>query len=346
MFRRTAALLAAACAVAAGSAAPVAAQARVVTIAGPAQNPLREATPRFDVTTSGFPASDPVASLRIEVAFSVDFAAPFFADTTIPGASASVVIPRLLPPNVDVFWRAVARQRSGALTVTDAVGPRRTSTWLSLIQPNGLNGITVSGNRPVFQWTSPTLLPPVAPWRYSILITYSNGGQPAMAASTSDSAFVPFADLESNTSYRWSVTAVAGTGDSIRVASSSTFVILSPNAPLTTLLYAPFPNPFPNPRLNATCIWFDLRTTSTVSLDVLDLRGTRVRKLLPRADLGTSLGAGRFGRATFGSDSGCDSRFTWDGTDDAGRIVPPGVYLIRLTANGRQFIQKTLFKGR
>lgn len=344
MVRRTAALLAAAACL--GLPGAAAAQGRGVTISGPAGNPLRVATPRFDVTTTGFVAADLPVTIEVQVALTPDFAAPLWADTTVTGSSATIVIPRLLPPSVDIYWRAIARTAQGTPVISNAFGPRRTLPWVQLIFPNGLNGTTVNTPRPIFQWTAQALLPPVANWKYTIFIYRTAGQVPVFTGTLSDTLYSPPADLEFNTSYSWTLSAVAGTGDSIHVASSSTFVIVSPNAPLTTLLYAPFPNPFPNDRLGSTCIWFDLQTTSNVTLDVLDLRGTRVRRLLPRADLGANLGAGRFGRATFGSDSGCDSRFTWDGTDDAGRNVPPGVYLIRLTANGRQFIQKTLFKGR
>ncbi len=73
-----------------------------------------------------------------------------------------------------------------------------------------------------------------------------------------------------------------------------------------------------------------------------------LRWLVPGAlfpDAG-DLPAGRYGRASEGSDSGCDPRLTWDGRDETGRPVPPGVYLIRLHAHGVESFRKALFKGR
>ena len=137
------------------------------------------------------------------------------------------------------------------------------------------------------------MLPPVVPWRYTIVISRSADGLPVLTGTVSDSAYVPIVDLETNTSYRWAISAVAGTGDSVRVISASSFVISNPNAPIATVLFQNFPNPFPNDRLRSTCIWFDLRRQSDVSLEVLDLRGNHVAKILPGRGLGGTLHAPR-----------------------------------------------------
>lgn len=338
---------AAAClAVLAACAAEAAGQGRSVSIAGPAGNPLREATPRFVVTTSGFTAADAPVALRLQVALSADFAAPFYADTTVTGTSATIVIPRLLPPGITVWWRVIARTATGVLVASDADGPRRTPPWLTLLSPNNLNGATLNTPRPFFQWTSPALIAPVARWRYFIVITRSADAAPVLTGTLADTVFQPPSDLESNTSFRWAVTAVAGTGDSVRVISASSFVITSANAPIATVLFQPFPNPFPNERLPATCIWFDLRRQSDIRLDVLDLRGNRVATILPGRGLGGTLPPGRYGRAVLGSDSGCDDRLTWNGMDDRGRLVPPGVYLVRFSGDGVSETRKVLFRGR
>jgi hypothetical protein len=115
--------------------------------------------------------------------------------------------------------------------------------------------------------------------------------------------------------------------------------------PLTTLLYQNFPNPFPTATSRATCVWFDLRVTGEVRLDVFTLRGVHVRSLVPGHDVLGRLGPGRYGRGLNGT-SGCDPRFAWDGTGDDGREAPAGVYLIRLRADGRDAVRKALFQGR
>jgi hypothetical protein len=55
---------------------------------------------------------------------------------------------------------------------------------------------------------------------------------------------------------------------------------------------------------------------------------------------------GRWGRPQVGVPSGCDDRFSWDGTDDRNRIVPPGAYMVLLTAGSRVFRKKVVFQGR
>lgn len=81
----------------------------------------------------------------------------------------------------------------------------------------------------------------------------------------------------------------------------------------TLALYAPAPNP-----TNAFARFeFDLPTAGTVSLEIFDLRGRRVRSLTPRV-----FPAGR-------------STLIWDGRDDAHHVVAAGVYWARLNANGQ-----------
>ena len=322
------------------------AQTRSVVVANPGGNPLREATPRFTITTGGFPANELPLKLRLQLALSSDFVAPLFADSTVTGSSVAIVVPRLLPPQSNVWWRVIVTNAQGTLLTSNATGPVRTSPWLTLLSPNNLNGSTVDTPRPTFSWSSPALYAPVAPWRYLIIVSRSADGVPVLTGTLTDTVYRPFDNLESNTSYRWAVSAVAGTGDSVRVISASSFVIASSNAPIATVLYQNFPNPFPNSRLNATCIWFDLRRQSDISLEILDLRGNHVAKILPGRGLGGTLPPGRYGRVFINSDNGCDDRLSWDGTDDSGRFVRPGVYLIKFTGDGVTEIRKALFRGR
>jgi hypothetical protein len=70
-----------------------------------------------------------------------------------------------------------------------------------------------------------------------------------------------------------------------------------------------------------------------------------VRRLIPGAVLGDYFLLGRYGRAASGGDTGCDPRFTWDGRAEDGRVVQPGVYLLRLRAAGADVIRKVVFKG-
>ena len=78
--------------------------------------------------------------------------------------------------------------------------------------------------------------------------------------------------------------------------------------PAATRLLPAAPNPF-NPR---TSIRWEQAHRADVRVDLFDLRGRRVRSLLQ-----TRTEAGRHG-------------VTWDGTDDQGRVVASGSYLVRL----------------
>jgi flagellar hook capping protein FlgD len=73
----------------------------------------------------------------------------------------------------------------------------------------------------------------------------------------------------------------------------------------------------PNPFRLSTSIRFELSQAAPVRLEIFDVRGARVAVLIE----GTILSAG--GHAT-----------PWDGRDHAGRLVPPGIYLVRLEAGG------------
>ena len=333
-----------------GAGAPSAARAQstsgAVAITGPAGNPIREGNPRFVLSTSGFLPAELPLQLTLQLSTRADFSAPLLVDTTVTGSSATIIVPRLLPERIQLWWRARARTAQGALSVSDAQGPRTTPSWLTLIAPNGLNGTTVDTKRPTFLWTSAAVLPPLAPWAYHLFITRSADGYPVFNATLSDTVYTIPIELESNTSYRWYVVARLATGDSTRTNSFESFVILDPASPIATNLFQSFPNPFPNERVATTCIWFDLARQAEVRLDVLDIRGNRVAGILPGRGLGPIFPPGRYGRAAVGSDSGCDDRLTWDGRDDAGRFVPSGVYLIRFRGDGVTISRKVLFKGR
>ena len=81
-----------------------------------------------------------------------------------------------------------------------------------------------------------------------------------------------------------------------------------------------FPNPF-NPQ---TIIEFDLPSDGSVQIDVYNLLGQRVRRLVEAPH-----GAGRHSVA-------------WDARDDQGHRVAAGVYLYRLTANSGVRVRKML----
>jgi hypothetical protein len=82
---------------------------------------------------------------------------------------------------------------------------------------------------------------------------------------------------------------------------------------------------FPNPSNPHTTIEYELATANPINLAIFDLRGCRVRVL----ESGTRP-SGRH-------------QTTWDGHDDAGRVVPTGTYFCRLsTPQGSQTRKLTL----
>jgi hypothetical protein len=328
-------------------AAPVAAQ-RVVTVVGPTENPLRDGIPAFTINAAGFANEDLPLRFTLQVGSIPSFAGGLLIDTTVTGTGTSRTIApaHLLPEKSTVYWRGVVTTRTGLQVNSSVAGPVSTASWLTLLAPNNPNGSVVYSNRPTFVWSSAHVAATAGRWQYEIRITGANGAT-VLVGRLDDTVYVPVRDLEGNTSYRWSVAAWLANGDSTKIQSAASFVVLDPTVPPATILFQNFPNPFPNERVGATCIWFDLRRASAVELQILDLRGNRVRTLLPSAQFATtSFAAGRYGRASEGSNTGCDPRLSWDGTDDGGHTVPTGVYLIRLRADGVETFRKALFKGR
>ncbi len=322
-----------------------------VTISGPTEDTLRDITPAFIVRGSGFVDADQPLSLRVQIAREPTFTGPLLVDSATrvaSGESATIVLQRPLPDGVVIYWRALASTAGGVAVVSVVHGPHVVPHWLTLILPNAPNGSTVATSRPLLLWSGPGVASPPGPWLYDLAVTVSGSRRDVVSVTgLLDTAFtLPF-DLESNTPYRWSVTARLMAGETARVQSAATFVIVSAGAPIATVLFQNFPNPFPSVNSGVTCIWFDLKRTSPVRLEVLDLRGTRIRTIVPAPQLPARLPAGRYGRSSEADGgSGCDARFAWDGLADNGQVAPAGVYLLRLEADGTTSMRKMLFRGR
>jgi hypothetical protein len=347
MIRRVAGAAVALIAGALGAAATaLPAHGQTVEVLGPASQPIQTLTPTFTVAAGGFdPAQQPV-TLRLIVSADAALDNPI-VDTTLSGDTATITLMHPLPEGVPLYWRATARGSDGTIVTSATTGPRSVRRWLVLISPNVPTGTTLSTRRPTFTWSSAGVAVPPGPWRYAFDLLRSNNPVPAFTATgLADTTFTPGFDLDLNTSYRWRVTARLASGDSTRVTSAATFVIVDPGRPVATLLYQNFPNPFPRGGVVATCIWFDLRDPATVRLEIFDIRANLVRRLVPGAALPAVLPAGRYGRGAGTGESGCDPRFAWDGVAEDGRTVAPGVYLLRLTADGRTLTRRLLFRGR
>ncbi len=318
-----------------------------IDIGLPALDPL-PAAPDIRVAATGLnPAAGPFR-VRLRLALDPGFGLIVF-DSTMNGATANFRTIKLLPENQTIFAEASVIGANGTTLLTTLQAAGRTGPRLTLVSPNGSTNITLNTRRPRFSWRSAVVTGPPGPWVYELRITNVATQQSIVHENITDVDFTLPDTLQTQTSYRWSVTARLANGfasDNVAVNSRSSFVVFPTDEAPITLLYQNFPNPFPATSSSSTCIWFDLKTTSKIRLSVLDLRGRRVKTIIP-GQLAESLTPGRYGRLSEGDTRGCDPRVTWDGSADDGRIVPAGVYLLHLTVDGgAPFVKKMLFLGR
>lgn len=319
-----------------------------VALSVPGEPTLASVSPRATVRVFGAGDTRPLR-ITLRVAENALVLAPFLVDTTVITNDTVVTIAtrRALPSGGVVYMRAVV-EVGIQVGVSDAVGPRTVPSWVELVSPASPQGDILDTRQPTFQWRSPRVDTGPGPWRYDLEVL-SNGLPVFGASNIPDTVFrVPTA-LQSNSSYRWRVTARLAES-SLRVSRESpgSFVIVDPPLPTATLFYQNFPNPFPSPASFTTCFWFDIASPGAeVSLEILDLRGSPVQTVIPAADGQREFPAGRYGRGIVGSGNNCDNRFIWDGTARDGRPVPPGVYLARFRAgSSKPVIRRILFRGR
>jgi glucose/arabinose dehydrogenase len=114
----------------------------------------------------------------------------------------------------------------------------------------------------------------------------------------------------------------SGTGEIRRIIhyNGSNGVDTGPNAGLEL---SPV---YPSPAHGGATLRFALPRAMEARLTIYDAMGRRVRQLVPPS----SLEAG-------------EHRVRWDGQDESGRSVPPGIYLARLAAGGRVLARRIPF---
>jgi hypothetical protein len=304
------------------------------------------AAPEITVHAITFADSTAPRRIRLRLALDAGFGLVVY-DSTVAGDDARFTTSRLLPENRDIYAEATVFDGSGrairsVITRAGQTGPR-----LQLIAPTGRSGVALPSRQVQFSWRSATVTIPPGPWVYELAVT-NVASQITRSYPTADTIFTVPDTLDGDTPYRWRVVARLPNGspaDSASAASQSSFVIAPPGEAVATLLYQNFPNPFPAASSATTCVWFDLRTSAHVELMILDLRGHRVKTLIP-GRLPSDLTAGRYGRQGEFEQSGCDPRLAWDGTADDGRTVPPGIYLLRFKAAGiLESVKKIVFLG-
>lgn len=284
-------------------------------------------------------------TITLEVALEPQFRAPIFVGSS-PNLSATFTLDSLLPERKVANFRARIVDRFGR--VTESVRSFPVRSWLRLVSPTRTINDVLFSRQPQFVWSSPGISLPPGPWSYQITITNTATGQ-LQQRNVSDTTFVPTTPLDACTSYRWSVRARAVNGppqDESTLNSPGTFVIQTSECPTSTIFYQNFPNPFGRGASQPiTCFWFDLAHHSTVKLTIYDLRLHPVRRIVPGV-LSAELDSGAYGRQSVSTNGGCDARLSWDGTDDGGNPVPPGVYIAVFEADRVRSSKKIVFRGR
>jgi len=320
----------------------VAVQQAVVQPLEPVDGVLASITPTFRWTVTDTLALPRPIAYRLRIAR--DSALQRLLVDTMLTDTARYDLLRPVKPGYALRWRVDAMAATGMRDSTRLTGPVTVPRWATPTTLNDPAGATTDDPRPTFAWVSPPVATPPGPLSYEVLVYRASTGALVLnipdLPTTSAQSPVP---LETNVAYRWAVVTRAGLDTSVD-RSVGVFVVLDATLPRTTLLFQNFPNPFPAAGRDATCLWFDLATTGPVALVILDLRGNLVRRLIPGPDFAALLPAGRYGRGAAGGPV-CDARLSWDGTTADGRIVPPGVYLTKLTASGANFFRRIVFRG-
>ena len=304
---------------------------------------LTSVVPRFTWTVPDAPGFAQPFTFRLRVTRESG-AGLTLLDTTV--ADTSMVLPVPLHGGVVISWFLAATSADSAVATAVSSATLTVPAWVTLETLDNPAGTTIRDFRPEFRWASPEAPAPPGPFQYDLRVTRADNAQIEVAAdSLVTTSYVPEFDLERNTPYRWSVTARLGIEEEV-VTSRGTFVIVDDTSPPVTTLFQNFPNPFPQPAtgLPGTCLWFDLAVEGVVTLEILDLRGLPIKRMLPRNELGPFLRPGRYGRPEAG-DPGCDARFAWDGTTEDGEAVNPGVYLAKLSTPEGVFFKRIVFTG-
>jgi hypothetical protein len=337
------------CAMTLGSALP----AQTLVVEGPAGSPLPTLTPSFTLRARNLGSLPGPYIYTLVITRNASGEGPFVEtmSTTSFDSVVTLSVTRLLPNASDstpivVYWKGRLTLGNGIAIETNLSTPRIVPRWLTLISPNAPNPVNIeTTRRPQFIWQSAKVDVSFGSWVYDLEITNIDGLAEVSAAGLRDTVFVPPSGLEANKTYRWRVRGrLMPSGDVVSVQSRSTFQILDRTLPTANILYQNFPNPFPSPTAFATCFWFDVKVGGArVQLDIVDQRGSLVKRILPPTDLT----AGVYGRGPEGSGNNCDNRFVWNGTATDGRSVAGGIYLARFIATGTPPIfKKVVFRGR
>lgn len=146
-----------------------------------------------------------------------------------------------------------------------------------------------------------------------------NGLLPPKPAGATESFAVP--NLVPGRKYYFALKTMddAGNWSPISNTVSSIVPVTATEQPVATLSFSP---PSPNPAHNSAQWTYTLPVAGPVVIEIFDLAGRRVRTVTQSWQ---SAGAGQA---------------DWDLTDDEGRAVATGLYLVRAVTAGRQSVQR------
>lgn len=307
----------------------------------PSAGPLTSITPTFAWTVGTVPSFAAPVSYRLRISHDSTLTNPV-VDTTL---TTETFVPGRALKSGNMFWRVDARATSGDTATSGVIGPVSVPAWATLVTFNNPAGVVIDTAQPTFIWDPALVASPPGPFLYDLRVQrVATGGSDIIALGLSDTTYELTQPLERNTAYRWILTVHAGADTSI-IRSQGSILVVDLGMPTATLLYQNFPNPFPASGRDSTCLWFDVAIAGNVELDILDLRGNRVRRFVPGPDFPGVLGPGRYGRGS-GAAGICDPRLMWDGRSDDGQLLPAGVYLAKLKAPGLLVFKRMVFRGK
>ena len=307
----------------------------------PATGPLTTITPTFLWTVGTVPSFAAPVTYRLRIGRDASLAAPIIDRLT----TAQTFVNSQAFKAGNLFWQVDATAASGETGTSGVIGPVAVPAWATLTSLSNPAGMVIDTAQPTFTWKRVGVSSPPGPLTYDLQVQRAATGVIDFTfPGLTDTTFDLSQPLERNTAYRWLLVVHAGADTSI-IRSQGSFLIVDLGMPTSTLLYQNFPNPFPAGGRDSTCLWFDLAIAGNIQLDILDLRGNRVRRFVPGPDFPGVLGPGRYGRGSGGGGI-CDPRLMWDGRTDDGHPLPAGVYLAKLKAPGLLVFKRIVFRGK
>ncbi len=178
--------------------------------------------------------------------------------------------------------------------------------------PTGLMASVMEGLAVSLAWNGPV------DYDFDFFRVYRLAAVDTAAISLIEISETTFTDTtaEGGESYEYWLTAVDVNGNESDQSQALSVTVLglegAPGLPTEFALHPNYPNPF-NP---STTMAYDLPQAGPVALVVYDLRGRQVARLAE-------------GRREAGY-----HQVTWAGRDAAGREMPTGIYIVRLTTPG------------